>query len=61
MNIDEHGEEILEALWIKTLEEKTAIGATEFRGRQTLAQLIENGLVTSDGDGSLSLTEKGLP
>ncbi|MDV2988621.1 MAG: metal-dependent transcriptional regulator [Dehalogenimonas sp.] len=61
MNIDEHGEEILEALWIKTLEEKTSIGADEFRGRQTLAQLIEHGLVVSAGDGSLSLTEKGLP
>jgi DtxR family Mn-dependent transcriptional regulator len=61
MNIDDHGEEILETLWIKTLEEKTAIGATEFRGRQTLAQLIENGLVVSAGDGSLLLTENGLP
>jgi DtxR family Mn-dependent transcriptional regulator len=61
MNIDEHGEEILEALWIKTREENTPVNAEEFRGRQALAHLIELGLVVPAGDGALSLTDRGLP
>lgn len=61
MNIDEHGEEILEALWIKTQEEKKPIEASEFRAQQALTHLIENGLIVSAGDGALTLTEKGLP
>lgn len=61
MNIDEHGEEILESLWIKTQEDKAGVGAADFQARKALEQLIEDGLVVSGGDGSLSLTEKGLP
>ena len=61
MNIDEHGEEILETLWIKTQEEKKPVEASEFRGQQTLSHLMENGLVVSAGDGSVTLTAKGLP
>ena len=61
MNIDEHGEEILETLWIKTQEEKQPVNAEEFRSRQALAHLIEQGLVVSAGDGVLSLTDRGLP
>jgi DtxR family Mn-dependent transcriptional regulator len=61
MNIDEHGEEILESLWIKTQEEKSAVKAGEFHAHKALEQLIEDGLVVSAGDGTLSLTEYGLP
>ncbi|MEL7562437.1 metal-dependent transcriptional regulator [Dehalogenimonas sp. 4OHTPN] len=61
MNIDEHGEEILESLWIKTQEDKAGVSAADFQARKALEQLIEDGLVVSGGDGLLSLTEKGLP
>jgi len=61
MNIDEHGEEILETLWIKTQEDKIGVNAGEFQAHKTLEQLIEDGLIVSAGDGSLTLTERGLP
>jgi DtxR family transcriptional regulator, Mn-dependent transcriptional regulator len=61
MNIDEHGEEILETMWIKTQEEKITPKAEEFQAHKALEQLIEGGLIITAGDGSLSLTEKGLP
>ncbi|MEN8614747.1 metal-dependent transcriptional regulator [Dehalogenimonas sp. THU2] len=61
MIIDEHGEEILETLWIKTQEEKTRAEAEEFQSQQALEQLIEDGLVVSAGNGTLTLTAKGLP
>ncbi len=61
MNIDEHGEEILETLWIRTQEEKAVARASEFHAPKALEQLIEEELVVSAGDGGLTLTEKGLP
>jgi DtxR family Mn-dependent transcriptional regulator len=61
MNIDEHGEEILETLWIRTQEQKSAAKAEEFHAHKALEQLIEEGLVVSTGDGALTLTEQGLP
>ena len=61
MNIDEHGEEILETLWIRTQEQKSAANAEEFHAQKALEQLIEEGLVVSTGDGALTLTEQGLP
>ncbi len=61
MNIDEHGEEILETMWIKTQEEKTTPKAEEFQAHKALEQLIEGGYIVMAGDGSLTLTEKGLP
>ena len=61
MNIDEHGEEILETLWIQTQEKKTSIKADEFQAKKALAQLISDGLIISGGDGNLALTDEGLP